>query len=88
MPANDIAFATARQGRCYERDRQTYYDKIQQARDLDDDLTYWLKYVCQGVVGTLYRLYCAGRKAGMSSAGRGRELWRSCWAASPIISAT
>lgn len=37
----------------YERDRQTYYDKIQQARDLDGDLTYWLEYVAQGVLETL-----------------------------------
>lgn len=39
----------------YEQDRQRYYDKIQQARDLDDDLTYWLEYVADGVVVTLNR---------------------------------
>lgn len=39
----------------FEQDRQTYYDKIQQARDLDGDLTYWLEYVAQGVVETLRR---------------------------------
>ncbi len=39
----------------YERDRQKYYQKIQQARDLDDDLTYWLEYVAQGVVDTLHQ---------------------------------
>ncbi len=37
----------------FEQDRQTYYDKIQQARDLDDDLTYWLEYVAKGLVETL-----------------------------------
>jgi len=37
----------------YESDRQRYYDKIQQARDLDDDLTHWLEYSAEGVVETL-----------------------------------
>lgn len=37
----------------YESDRQLYYDKIQQARDLDDDLTYWLEYAAEAVVQTL-----------------------------------
>lgn len=37
----------------YESDRQRYYLKIQQARELDDDLTYWLEYVAVGVVKTL-----------------------------------
>jgi len=37
----------------YDADRQTYYDKLQQARDLDDDLTYWLEYVAEGLVTTL-----------------------------------
>ncbi len=37
----------------FEQDRQTYYDKIQQARDLDDDLTYWLEYAAKGIVETL-----------------------------------
>jgi len=39
----------------FEQDRKIYYDKIQQARDLDGDLTYWLEYVAQGVVETLSR---------------------------------
>lgn len=39
----------------FEQDRGVYYDKIQQARDLDGDLTYWLEYVAQGVVETLGR---------------------------------
>ena len=33
----------------FENDRQKYYQKIQQARDLDDELTYWLEYVAQGI---------------------------------------
>ncbi|MBI5118395.1 Fic family protein, partial [Candidatus Poribacteria bacterium] len=37
----------------FERERQRYYQKIQQARDLDDDLSYWLEYVAEGVVETL-----------------------------------
>ncbi len=37
----------------YEADRQLYYAKMQQARDLDGDLTFWLEYVAQGVVETL-----------------------------------
>ncbi len=36
-------------------DRPLYYQKIQQARDLDDDLSFWLEYVAQGVVETLRR---------------------------------
>lgn len=39
----------------YEADRQRYYDKLQQARDLDGDLTYWLEYVAEGVLETLLR---------------------------------
>jgi Fic family protein len=37
----------------FEADRQQYYLKIQQVRDLDDDLTYWLDYVGEGIVTTL-----------------------------------
>ncbi len=37
----------------YEADRQRYYDKIQQARDLDADLSFWLDYTAEGVVETL-----------------------------------
>lgn len=37
----------------FEHKRQLYYQKIQQARDLDDDLSYWLEYVAEGVVETL-----------------------------------
>jgi Fic family protein len=37
----------------YANDRPRYYQKIQQARDLDDDLSDWLEYVAEGVVWTL-----------------------------------
>ncbi len=37
----------------YEADRQLYYDKIQQARDLDGDLSLWLEYTAEAVVETL-----------------------------------
>ena len=40
----------------FEQDRQRYYQKIQQARDLDDDLSYWLEYVAEGVVQTLNKV--------------------------------
>ena len=40
----------------FEQDRQSYYQKIQQARDLDDDLSYWLEYVTGGVVATLNKV--------------------------------
>ncbi len=37
----------------FEQDRDQYYLKLQQARDLDDDLTYWIEYVAIGVRDTL-----------------------------------
>jgi Fic family protein len=37
----------------FEADRRQYYQKIQQARDLDGDLTHWLEYVAAGVVRAL-----------------------------------
>lgn len=37
----------------FRGDQQLYYDKLTQARELDEDLTYWLEYVAQGVVQTL-----------------------------------
>ncbi len=40
----------------FNENRQTYYLKIQQARDLDDDLTYWIEYVAEGVVSTLKKV--------------------------------
>lgn len=37
----------------FANDRQKYYLKIQQVRDLDYDFTYWLDYVAQGILETL-----------------------------------
>jgi Fic family protein len=34
-------------------DRQRYYEKLQQARELDNRLTYWIEYVAEGIVKTL-----------------------------------
>ena len=34
-------------------DRKRYYQKIEQARELDDDLTYWIEYVAEGIIKTL-----------------------------------
>jgi Fic family protein len=39
----------------FEQERQRYYQKIQQARDLDDNLNYWLEYA-EGVVETLNKV--------------------------------
>lgn len=39
----------------YEADRKLYYDKLQQARDLDGDLSFWLEYSSEAVVETLKR---------------------------------
>ncbi|MBU0686977.1 MAG: Fic family protein [Candidatus Margulisbacteria bacterium] len=33
--------------------RKRYYQKIQQARELDNDLTYWIEYVTEGIIKTL-----------------------------------
>ena len=33
----------------YAHDRGRYYEKIQQARELDGDLTYWIEYVAEGL---------------------------------------
>ena len=41
---------------CYDDDRRKYYEKIQQARDLDGDLTYWLEYSAECVVTALERV--------------------------------
>ncbi|MFA6430870.1 MAG: Fic family protein [Candidatus Margulisiibacteriota bacterium] len=37
----------------FAKDRKRYYDKIEQARELDDNLTYWIEYVAEGIVKTL-----------------------------------
>jgi len=37
----------------FASDRKKYYLKIQQTRELDEDLTYWIEYVAEGIVYTL-----------------------------------
>lgn len=34
-------------------DRKRYYEKIQQARELDNNLTFWIEYTAEGIVRTL-----------------------------------
>jgi len=41
----------------YARDRQRYYDKIQQTRALDYDFTYWIDYVAEGILQTVDNVY-------------------------------
>jgi len=51
----------------YAEDRQKYYDKIQQARDLDYDLTYWIEYMAEGILETLENLYSRISRLSLSS---------------------
>jgi Fic family protein len=37
----------------FATNRKRYYQKLQQARELDHDLTYWIEYVAFGIVQTL-----------------------------------
>jgi Fic family protein len=37
----------------FAADRKRYYQKIEQARELDDDLTLWIEYIAEGIVKTL-----------------------------------
>ncbi|MBU0671605.1 MAG: Fic family protein [Candidatus Margulisbacteria bacterium] len=37
----------------FANDRKQYYQKIEQARELDNDLTLWIEYVAAGIVTTL-----------------------------------
>lgn len=39
----------------FESDRHKYYLKIQQVRELDNDLTYWLEYITDALIDTLKR---------------------------------
>jgi Fic family protein len=41
----------------YAGDRKRYYSKIQQARDLDYDFTYWIEYAAEGILGTVKKTY-------------------------------
>ena len=51
----------------YAQDRQKYYDKIQQARGLDYDLTYWIEYVAEGISETLKKMYFRVSRLSISS---------------------
>jgi len=37
----------------FANNRKRYYQKLQQARELDHDLTYWIEYAAEGIVKTL-----------------------------------
>ena len=54
----------------YAQDREKYYSKIQQARDLDYDFTYWIEYVAEGMLETLKRTYSRMDKLSYSSQGK------------------
>jgi Fic family protein len=47
----------------YDRDRPTYYAKLQQARELDLDLTYWLEYFTEGLASQMREVQRRGEKA-------------------------
>lgn len=51
----------------YAEDRKRYYDKIQQTRDLDYDLTYWLEFVAEGILETLAKMYSRVARLSVSS---------------------
>ncbi|MDI6732086.1 MAG: Fic family protein [Candidatus Margulisbacteria bacterium] len=40
----------------FANDRRRYYMKIEQARELDNDLTLWIEYVAEGIVDTLKKV--------------------------------
>ena len=54
----------------YAGGRKRYYQKIQQARDLDYDLTYWIEYVAEGVLDTLKKAYSRISRLSLSSGKR------------------
>ncbi|MBL7157078.1 MAG: Fic family protein [Candidatus Omnitrophica bacterium] len=54
----------------YAGNREKYYDKIQQTRDLDYDYTYWIEYVAEGLLATLKRTYSRISKLSYSSRER------------------
>lgn len=51
-------------------DRKRYYEKIQQARELDYDFTYWIEYVAEGILETVEKLYSRIKKLVFSSVGK------------------
>jgi len=54
----------------YAEDRERYYSKIQQTRDLDYDYTYWIEYIAEGMLTTLKRTYSRISKLSYSSQKR------------------
>ncbi|MFC1645748.1 Fic family protein [Candidatus Omnitrophota bacterium] len=51
----------------YAGQRKRYYQKIQQARELDYDLTYWIEYVAEGVLDTVKKAYSRVSRFAISS---------------------
>ncbi|NQU73303.1 MAG: Fic family protein [Candidatus Omnitrophica bacterium] len=51
----------------YAGDRDKYYSKIQQARELDYDFTSWIEYVAEGILATLKKTYSRIHKLSYSS---------------------
>lgn len=51
----------------YAEDREKYYSKIQQVRELDYDFSYWIEYVAQGVLETMKKTYSRMNKLAYSS---------------------
>ena len=60
----------------YEADRPRYYATLQQARDLDDDLTFWLEYVAEGVCETLLKTRSRIESLRVKAAAPGLSLTR------------
>jgi Fic family protein len=54
----------------YAQDREKYYSKIRQARELDYDFTYWIEYVAEGVLETLTKTYSRMNKLSYSGDGK------------------
>ena len=51
----------------YAQDREKYYGKIQQTRDLDYDFTHWIEYVAEGLLAAAKRAYSRISKLSYSS---------------------
>ena len=51
----------------FAQDRERYYNKIQQTRDLDYDFTSWIEYIAEGILATLKGTYSRINKLSYSS---------------------
>ena len=51
----------------YAYDRKKYYLKIQQARELDYDFTYWIEYVAEGIKEALEKIYKRMQKLALNA---------------------